>query len=204
MFNFDIYQLILKIPVIIIALTFHEYAHGWVADRLGDRTARQYGRLTLNPMKHLDPIGTLMLFVASFGWAKPVPVNPYNLRVDPKQGMLYVALAGPLTNAILVFIAIAFSAAFSSFITGFVRDFVVMFILINIVLAVFNMIPIPPLDGSRILAGILPGDSEWMYRIEQYGFIILIILIFTGPIRILFDKVIYPLLMIALKMANLI
>jgi len=81
---------------------------------------------------------------------------------------------------------------------------VVMFILINIVLAVFNMIPIPPLDGSRILAGILPGDSEWMYRIEQYGFIILIILIFTGPIRILFDKVIYPLLMIALKMANLI
>lgn len=183
MFDFPTpYEVATLIPAVVIALTFHEYAHAVVAYKLGDPTAKYSGRLTLNPIPHVDPIGMLMLFFAGFGWAKPVPVNPYNLN-NPKRDMVLVSLAGPLSNVIL---AIAFALLFGVFYafgSQVLVDVVYKIIWINVVLAVFNMLPIPPLDGSKILAGILPGDSTWLNYLEQYGFIILIILLLTGILR---------------------
>ena len=180
------------LPGFIIGLTCHEYAHGRMAYILGDETARYNGRLTLNPAAHLDPIGLLMLFFAGFGWAKPVPVNPYNLQVNIKQGMLLVALAGPATNLIIALAATLLLGVFGGL--GFVvlNSILQLTIHINIVLAIFNLIPIPPLDGSRILAGLLPGENAWLDNLEQYGFIILIILVFTGALRFIFDYLISP------------
>ncbi|MCL0032618.1 site-2 protease family protein [Peptococcaceae bacterium] len=183
MFDFPTpYEVATLIPAVVIALTFHEYAHAVVAYKLGDPTAKHSGRLTLNPIPHVDPIGMLMLFFVGFGWAKPVPVNPYNFN-KPKRDMVLVSLAGPLSNVIL---AIAFALLFGVFYafgSQFLIDVVEKIIWINVVLAVFNMLPIPPLDGSKILAGILPGDSAWLNYLEQYGFIILIILLLTGILR---------------------
>ncbi len=183
MFDFPTpYEVATLIPAVVIALTFHEYAHAVVAYKLGDPTAKYSGRLTLNPIPHVDPIGMLMLFFVGLGWAKPVPVNPYNLN-NPKRDMVLVSLAGPLSNVIL---AIAFALLFGVFYafgSQVLVDVVYKIIWINVVLAVFNMLPIPPLDGSKILAGILPGDSTWLNYLEQYGFIILIILLLTGILR---------------------
>jgi len=183
MFDFPTpYEVATLIPAVVIALTFHEYAHAVVAYKLGDPTAKYSGRLTLNPIPHVDPIGMLMLFFVGLGWAKPVPVNPYNLN-KPKRDMVLVSLAGPLSNVIL---AIAFALLFGVFYafgSQVLVDVVYKIIWINVVLAVFNMLPIPPLDGSKILAGILPGDSTWLNYLEQYGFIILIILLLTGILR---------------------
>ncbi|MCL0106716.1 site-2 protease family protein [Peptococcaceae bacterium] len=180
MFDFPTpYEVATLIPAVVIALTFHEYAHAVVAYKLGDPTAKYSGRLTLNPIPHVDPIGMLMLFFVGLGWAKPVPVNPYNLN-KPKRDMVLISLAGPLSNVIL---AIAFALLFGVFYafgSQVLIDVVEKIIWINMVLAVFNMLPIPPLDGSKILAGILPGDSAWLNHLEQYGFIILIILALTG------------------------
>ncbi|MBO8127937.1 MAG: site-2 protease family protein [Peptococcaceae bacterium] len=163
-----------------------------MADKLGDKTARLAGRLTLNPVKHIDPIGFIMLFIAKFGWAKPVPINPYNIRGDIKQGLLLISLAGPAMNLIL-----AVTSAIILGIAGFPahplgQEFLFYMILINVVLAVFNLIPIPPLDGSKILAGILPGRQEWLLHMEQYGIIILILLVFTGAIGRIFDFFVLP------------
>lgn len=192
MFDIDIRQTLLLLPGIFIGLTFHEFAHGWVADRLGDHTARYQGRLTLNPIAHLDPIGFLMLVFFHFGWAKPVPVNPYNLRVNPRQGMLYVALAGPVTNLLLALvIAILLRMGFFSFASE-VYYMAWLAVYINIVLAVFNLLPIPPLDGSKILAGILPGNTPWLYHLETYGTIILLLLLFTGIIGRILAFIINP------------
>ena len=183
MFDFPTpYEVATLIPAVVIALTFHEYAHAVVAYKLGDPTAKYSGRLTLNPIPHVDPIGMLMLFFVGLGWAKPVPVNPYNLN-KPKRDMVLISLAGPLSNVIL---AIAFALLFGVFYafgSQVLIDVVEKIIWINMVLAVFNMLPIPPLDGSKILAGILPGDSTWLNYLEQYGFIILIILLLTGILR---------------------
>jgi len=193
MFNFPgLHHLALMLPAVILGLTFHEFAHGWVADRLGDRTARYMGRLTVNPVAHLDPIGLLLLFFAGFGWAKPIPVNPYNLRVNPKQGMLLISLAGPVTNMLVAVIsAIAYSVLAGLHLPYF-REIMRYMIHINVVLAIFNLIPIPPLDGSKILAGILPGRQDWLDQFGQYGTIILIILIFTGLIGVVFNVIIRP------------
>jgi len=180
------------LPGIIIGLTCHEYAHGWVANYLGDGTARYNGRLTLNPVAHLDPIGFLMLFFAGFGWAKPVPVNPYNLQVNMKQGMLLVALAGPATNVFIALVATVLLGVFGGLGLPFLNNFLSVAIYINLVLAIFNLIPIPPLDGSRILAGLLPGENAWLDHLEQYGFIILIVLVFSGVLRYIFDYLISP------------
>ena len=197
MFNFPTpYEIATLIPAVVIALTFHEYAHAVVAYKLGDPTAKYSGRLTLNPVSHVDPIGMLMLFFAGFGWAKPVPVNPYNLR-DPKRDMVLVSLAGPMSNLIL---AVLFSFLFRIFYifgSQALIDVVYKIIWINIVLAVFNMLPIPPLDGSKILAGIVPGDNSWLNYLEQYGFIILAILILTGmlgPILMFFIEPLWGLM----------
>ncbi|MEN3045521.1 MAG: site-2 protease family protein [Candidatus Hydrothermales bacterium] len=174
-------SLIIFLPGILLALTVHEFSHALVADRLGDPTPRSTGRLTLNPIPHIDPIGFILLFLIHIGWAKPVPVNPYYFR-DPEKDFAKVALAGPLSNLIL--------AVFISFILKFFPDtsqnlFIYFFYkillstyIINLILAFFNLIPIPPLDGSRILSIFLPFEWKLRYRIlEPYGVLILTSLI---------------------------
>lgn len=168
----------ISIPAVLLAITIHEYAHGWTAYRLGDNTAKYAGRLTLNPISHIDLFGTLMLVLVGFGWAKPVPVNPYNLR-NPKTDLIWVSLAGPLSNLILAFLIAKAYLLLNPFtsttmVTGGWQNtfflFIIYTIQINIVLAWFNLIPIPPLDGFKILAGLLPaGHGAWLNKLELYG-----------------------------------
>lgn len=165
--------ILIVIPVILISITIHEYAHGKVADMLGDSTARLAGRLTLNPISHIDPIGFIALILVRFGWAKPVPINPYNFR-DPKSGMLYVSLAGPLSNftfAWLLSLALKFIPLVPLWIS--ILQYAIW---LNLALAIFNLIPIPPLDGAKILAGILPYRSAlFINQLEHYGFLLLVL-----------------------------
>ena len=192
--NHFIQQLIILAPPFLFALTFHELAHGYVAFTLGDPTAKNEGRLTMNPIKHLDPLGVIAFFIMKIGWAKPVPVNPSYFK-NPQKGMLLVAIAGPAANVV---IAIASAILVKSLI---MMPFLPMFILkpvvsmlvasvwINIMLAVFNCLPIPPLDGSKVLMGVLPPDMARSYaRMEPYGFILLLVLFYMGII----GKVIMP------------
>lgn len=191
MFGPDFWQnLMLSLPAILIALSFHEFAHGYVAYRLGDPTPKYQGRLTVNPLAHLDPVGTLMLIVAHFGWAKPVMVNPLNFRGDKKKGMLYVSLAGPLTNLLIALIgAILYNLIRNVQIDIFFIYALDYLIEINIAFALFNLLPVPPLDGSKILAGILPYHMhDLIYKLEVYGPIILILIIVTGVT----DKFLWP------------
>jgi len=181
-------QLLLIAPPILLALTVHEYAHGMVADRLGDPTARYAGRLTLNPLAHLDPIGTLMLFVVHFGWAKPVPVNPYNLR-NPRRDMIWVSLAGPGANLALAFLLglplrlLGLDRLSTASFMDVVVVMLVYGVFINIVLAIFNLIPIPPLDGSKILAGLMPAEQAWKFeQFERYGPMLLLGIIVMGSL----------------------
>ena len=168
--------LLLSVPPILLALSFHEYAHGWMAYRLGDPTAKHEGRLTMNPLAHLDPLGTMMIIIVHFGWAKPVPVNPMNLK-DPKKDMLWIALAGPVSNVIMAAglglilrIMIGMGLRVDGSFLGYFQYMLYFAVMINLVLAVFNMIPIPPLDGSRILFGLLPTEYEESYlRFQQIG-----------------------------------
>ncbi len=185
---FDPQTIMLLVPVILLALTVHEYSHGLIAYQLGDPTAKQAGRLTLNPISHLDPIGTLMLFLVHFGWAKPVPVDP-RYFTNPKRDLLWVAIAGPASNMILAFISglvIRFiSINPGPFMASFAgQAFITMMYLslqINLALAVFNLLPIPPLDGSKILFGLLPPRYEHLaYNLERYGPGILFGLIIFG------------------------
>lgn len=194
-------QIALMAVPLLAAVTFHELAHGYVAYRLGDPTAKLSGRLTLNPVKHLDFLGTLVFIVTQMiGWAKPVPVNPYNLR-NPKRDMIWVSLAGPITNllmavvsALLYKLIIALPVQNVFFIKKVLVPVALMLqisVVLNIGLAVFNAIPIPPLDGSKILMGILPPKQALAYsRIEPYGFFIILALIFFRVI----DYVIFPLI----------
>ncbi|MGB9736074.1 MAG: site-2 protease family protein [bacterium] len=177
-------EFILLIPVILFSLTVHEVAHGWVADRFGDPTARATGRLTLNPIAHLDPIGTIMLFIAHFGWAKPVMVNPYNLN-DPKKDMIWISLAGPGANfslALLSGIAIRLIMSFSTInVSGLIGSSIyamlILTLQINLALGIFNLIPIPPLDGAKVLYGLLPYRMEHKFIwLERYGMVILLAL----------------------------
>jgi Zn-dependent protease len=183
---------VLVLPVI-LAITVHEAAHGYVADRLGDRTARMLGRITLNPLRHIDPVGTVLLPLGMyaltgfmFGWAKPVPVNPRNLG-NPRRDMAIVAVAGPLSNllmAVLWSIAILVGGWLLPMSTWFGAPLVFMGaagVLINVILLVLNMIPLPPLDGGRVLVGLLPAKlAQAVSRIEPYGLFILIALLVTG------------------------
>jgi len=177
-------QLVLTIPAILLAITFHEVAHGVVADKLGDPTARLAGRLTLNPLAHLDPIGALMFIVAKFGWAKPVPVNPHNLR-HPLRDMVWVAAAGPTANLLLAaasLLTFRWSAGLDfPMVTVPLREVARWSYIINLNLAAFNLIPIPPLDGSQILKGFLPRRALVSYeRFEPYGFIVLVLFLMSG------------------------
>lgn len=203
--NEFIVQLIILAPPLLLALTVHEFAHGYVAYRLGDPTAKAMGRLTLNPLKHLDPLGTLAFFFIKIGWAKPVPVNPTYFR-NPRKDMLWVALAGPAVNlALAIFSALAtklvwFIAAtipysqLAEAILVPLNQVLMASVWINLVLCIFNFLPIPPLDGSRILAGILPPDMARSYAsVERYGFIIILVLAFSG----LLSKMIMPVISFA-------
>ena len=166
--------------LLLYSVIAHEIAHGWIAYLFGDETARRYGRLTLNPAAHLDPTGTIMLFIVGFGWARPVPVNYYRLR-NSRFGMMSVALAGCATNILIATIAI-FLLQLPSISTS--RTFFTMLTIlarINIILGAFNLIPVPPLDGSKILMSFLPDDAQQIFaRIEPYGFFILAFFLFTG------------------------
>ncbi len=203
--NDFILQLIIMAPPILLALTVHEFAHGYVAFRLGDPTAKAMGRLTLNPLKHLDPLGTLAFFIIKIGWAKPVPVNPAYFR-NPRKDMLWVALAGPAVNLVLAVISalavkvvwfIAANIPYSQMAEAILvplNQVLMASVWINLVLCIFNFLPIPPLDGSRILAGILPPHLARSYAsVERYGFIIILILAFSG----LLSKMIIPVISFA-------
>ncbi len=181
------------IPFFLMAIIIHEFSHGWVANKLGDPTARYSGRLTLNPLAHLDPVGSvimplLLLFLKSpviFGWAKPVPINYWNLR-NPKRDMLLVGLAGPISNFA---IAIILSLLLKLNLSWGLSSLLVNAILINLVFGVFNLIPIPPLDGSRVVAAALPNRYLEPYRhLDRYGVVIIFVLLYLG----VFDWFIWP------------
>lgn len=182
----DLATIAARAIVLLVAFTLHELAHAVTADFLGDPTPRRMGRITLNPIKHLDPFGTIMLLISGFGWAKPVMVNPYNMRGNPHTSMAIVAAAGPVTNLILAALgAIPFQMGLAAptFAAGTSGAFLLtQFVWINLILAFFNLLPVPPLDGYRILIGLLPVEMGMRLRpLEQYGFLILIGLIFFLP-----------------------
>lgn len=204
---------LLKLSVMLVpgmlAIVCHEVSHGFVAWRFGDPTARMMGRLTLNPIKHIDIIGTLMIFIIGIGWAKPVPVVYENLH-NPKRDMIWVAAAGPITNITLAtisafalrgLVAIGNLATSASSASMFLEPLVMMLafsVYINLLLAIFNMIPVPPLDGGRVLAGLLPyRQAALLSRIEPYGMIIIILLVFFTNI---FSYVISPILGIGIHL----
>lgn len=178
-------RLILQIPALLVAVTVHELSHGLVADRLGDPTARRQGRITLNPLPHIDPLGALAFVLAGFGWAKPVPVNAHNLR-HPMRDMALVAAAGPVSNFIVAFVALVTIRLFgrldaAPFIAEPVRGMLEYIYLFNLALGIFNLIPLPPLDGGHFLPYFLPrGWWTLLRQLEQYGPFILILLVMTG------------------------
>ena len=193
----------------LIAITVHEVSHGYTADRLGDPTARVMGRLSLNPFKHLDPVGTLMILFAPFGWAKPVPFDPFNLK-NPRRDSALISLAGPAANLItasvvsLILHLISFAGS-GSFITYILSIIVIL----NVNLAIFNLVPIFPLDGFHIVEGLLPeeGARQW-HQLEGLGFIMILVLVFplfgSSPVLSLIQPVINVILTILLPTASIL
>lgn len=199
-------ELIWQLLIFFFAVVIHEYAHGLVASLRGDRTAQYAGRLTLNPLAHIDPLGTILLPIlllatrspVIFGWAKPVPINYWGLK-NPKRDIVLVGLAGPLANICLA-AALSLILKFSAALPPFAVSLAYQAIVVNIVLAVFNLMPIPPLDGSRVAVGLLPSSAARVYAaIEPYGFIILFILLYLR----LFDYIIWPVVNIMLRLLNM-
>ena len=202
MFDFSLTGLIAGLPGLIIALVIHEYAHAKAADVMGDFTPRMTGRLTLNPMAHIDPIGLIMLLVVRFGWAKPVMINARNFR-SWRQGELLVAVAGPVANLLVAFISLLAMAVLfklGMFSEG-VRLVLSMMVLFNVNFAIFNMLPLPPLDGSKVLMVLLPGRLAYkLMSLERYSFIILIFLMMTPFLTM----ILIPLQRLVLSVFNLI
>ena len=202
MFDFSLTGLIAGLPGLVIALVIHEYAHAKAADVMGDFTPRMTGRLTLNPMAHIDPIGLIMLLVVRFGWAKPVMINARNFR-NWRQGELLVAVAGPVANLLEAFISLLAMAVLfklGMFSEG-VRLVLSMMVLFNINFAIFNMLPLPPLDGSKVLMVLLPGRLAYkLMSLERYSFIILIFLMMTPFLTM----ILIPLQRLVLSIFNLI
>lgn len=213
----DILYMIIQLGVFVLAAAVHESAHGWTAEKFGDPTARMQGRITLNPIPHIDPIGTIILplFLAYlggpvFGWAKPVPVNPYNLR-NPRKAHMYIAAAGPTSNFILAIISIILFFILKGFVRAaynplthasgtepgilvsaalYTLMFLHLFIIINVILGVFNLLPISPLDGGWIMEGMLKGEVLHNYlKIKPYGFLILMGIIYFGLLKYIFNPI---------------
>jgi len=190
----DILSLLYRLPAVFIGFSFHEFAHAYVANLLGDNTAKLEGRMTLDPMAHIDPIGIIMLILFRFGWAKPVPINPYNFK-NRKKGIILVSLAGPVMNFFIAFIALFIYMTIYyklGFINKIIENILVNIYFINIGLGIFNLIPLPPLDGSKILVGFLPYKIEYnFFRYERYLYILLILLIFTDSINYILNPMFY-------------
>lgn len=189
------YEFLLRLPGLLIAIIVHEFSHGFMAYLLGDNTAKESGRLSLNPLKHIDLTGLVFLLVFKFGWAKPVPINPYNFN-NRKIDTIAVSLAGPFSNFI---IAIIIGIIISK---GIVTNYILLNILVimlwyNMMLGVFNLLPFPPLDGSKVLASLLPVKYEYLfYKNEKYLYIILIILVATNTI----NRILSPIINFSLDM----
>jgi Zn-dependent protease len=184
MFGLSIDRFVARLIVLVVALTVHEFAHAWTADQLGDDTPRLQGRLTLNPLAHLDPLGSIMLLIAGFGWAKPVMVNPYVVRRRTPAGMMLVAAAGPFANLLLAILAsLPFRAGVLALdsSSAFISSLFLEFIWINLILLFFNLIPIFPLDGEKVAEYFLPqGGQDFLHRLRPYGMYILMGLILMG------------------------
>ncbi|PCJ30079.1 MAG: site-2 protease family protein [Gammaproteobacteria bacterium] len=213
----DDFSLIQKVIIwglpMIFAITVHEVAHGWVAMKLGDRTAQMLGRLTLNPIKHIDPFGTIvvpaLLFMAGgfmFGWAKPVPVTYQNLR-KPKSDMAWVAIAGPASNLVMAILwAVEAKIGLAIYSSGIAIGELMIFmgiagVIVNLMLMTLNLLPLPPLDGGRILTSLLPGPLAWkVSRIEPYGFFILMVLLYFG----ILGQLIWPLISTCISIISVV
>ncbi|MDR7869990.1 MAG: site-2 protease family protein [Tissierellaceae bacterium] len=183
-----------NLPGLLVAIVFHEFSHGMAAYVLGDNTAKNSGRLTLNPIKHIDPVGFIAMLIFRFGWAKPVPINPLNFK-NRKRDTLLVSIAGPAANFIIsIIIILVFKA-------NIVRNYIaieMLFITLwyNIMLGIFNLLPFPPLDGSKVVASLLPEKIEYyFYKYERYLYLVLILLIFTDMI----DKILSPVINIVIN-----
>ena len=189
MMNLNPPTLIARVITLVIALTVHEFSHAFVATRFGDETPRRAGRLTLNPLSHLDPIGSLMLVLAGFGWANPVPINPYVIRQNNRAGVMLVSIAGPGSNLLMAVLAALllrlglFPVTYQvSSVLPTMGYFLVEFIYVNVALFLFNMLPLAPLDGEKVLEFFLPQSWQGaLQSIRQYGPYVLLALIFVGP-----------------------
>lgn len=189
MLNLSLPTLISRIIIMLISLTVHEYSHAWSADRLGDTTPAVNGRLTLNPLRHLDPIGSLLILIAGFGWARPVPINPYALNRRSPSAVMWVSLAGPLSNFLLTVLAAivwrllrgASLPVLPAWLSG-IPQFLLEFMWINLALMLFNLIPIAPLDGEKVAGSLLPDNwARTLDNIRPYGPLILMAIVFIGP-----------------------
>lgn len=184
----NLMNMLINLPAIIIAITFHEVAHGYAAEAMGDDTAARAGRLTLNPIKHIDPLGLLSMILFRFGWAKPVPINPNNFK-DRKKGVLLVSLSGCGTNLILAFISLAVITVVQGFACPLLNQILYSFYIYNLIFGIFNLLPIPPLDGSHVLEQFLPLRARMVYnRYARYGMFVLILLLWTGMV----GRIIWP------------
>jgi len=186
-------QILYRVPAILVALSFHEWAHAWAAYRRGDPTARNLGRMTLNPIAHIDPLGLIMLLLVRFGWAKPVPINPRNFR-NPRRDEIYVSLAGVTVNLLLAFVSygLLYATWLLEVYNVALQQILVNFYFINLGLLVFNLVPIPPLDGYHVFRNLLirPLGFRFFAFLDRYGSYILIVLLLTGVLTGLISAVI--------------
>lgn len=216
--NLNIIEIILRIPALLLAFSVHECAHGYVAMKLGDPTARNLGRLTLNPLKHLDPFGTICMVLFGFGWAKPVPINARYFK-KPRRDMALTAVAGPLSNLILAFLGVFIycfalyaatdlippSSEYMIKVWTLTLNFLSIFIVLNVSLAVFNLLPVPPLDGSRFFYVFLP--PKWYFGVmkyERYIYLVVMLLVWTGIISRILTPVMNLLINIMFRIVEVI
>ena len=191
MFSSDwLADLLLRLPAVLWALSFHEFCHGWVAYKLGDKTAAHQGRLSLNPLDHLDPVGTLMLILFRFGWAKPVPINSRYFK-NPRRDIALVSIAGAMGNFLTALVCGILLNLFPRLLQpGAIRILMINMLFVNVGLGVFNLIPIPPLDGSKILGMMLPPSAmRTFFMLERYGMFIILILVFTGVLQAIMNPI---------------
>lgn len=191
-FSFKLFQFFFVALSLLVALVIHEFAHGWMADKLGDPTARHQGRLSLNPLAHLDPLGTLAILLTGFGWGKPVLFDPFNLK-NPRRDAALIGLAGPLSNLLLAIVCGILLHIFS--LPLLLTVTLISIVQFNLMLGIFNLIPIHPLDGGKILIGFLPRDLAYEYNavLSQYGLLILLFLVFpftgTSPVSLFLSPI---------------